>query len=601
MKLPVRDRSALVEAALGKRPMDLVIRNVNMVNVFTGEIYPAKIGIYDGFIAHIEADPDGFIRVDVESYTPMEGKEEFDGGGMYIIPGLIDTHVHIESSMMTPANFARTVIPQGTTTIITDPHEIGNVLGVEGVRYMLEASEDLPMRQYILVPSCVPSAPGLETAGAVFGPEEVARMMEWERVLGLAEVMDFPGVIYGNERMKQILKVALERDGFIQGHSPTLRGRALSAYLCAGPRSDHEITVAAEAREKIRLGMTVDARESSISQNLKELIPAIRDFCHPMNFTLCTDDREPDDLLHQGHMNYVVRRAIEEGLEPVDAIRCATLHAAQSIGLENLGAVAPGYAADLVILPSLSEMKPSYVFFQGRLVAEKGKLTVDIPSKEFPLEKENTIRISPLKPEDFRIAAPISEGKIPTRVISYITEDSLYTEFNIEELQVRDGFLDISNAEGLNYVAVFQRHGSTGNRSIGVVGNFGLTEGAIASTVSHDCHNLTVVASNPQDAALAANTLIECGGGLACAQYGKVIAILPLPIAGLMSPLSCEQLAVQTSNMKKALKNLGIPGENPLLRIATLTLAVIPKAKITDMGLVSVIEQEFVSLFPEAL
>lgn len=596
MMLSADKRRELVEAALGKRPLDLAITNAKLVNVFTGEIYPADVGIYQGFIAHVQADPDG---VRGETPPPLEGTVTIDASGSYLIPGLVDSHVHIESSMMTPANFAGVIIPHGTTTAITDPHEIGNVLGVPGVRYMLEASEDLPMRQYILVPSCVPSVMDLETAGACFGTKEVAEMLDWERVLGVAEVMDFPGVITGSERMRGILDQAHRRGAFIQGHSPTLTDRALSAYLCAGPESDHEVRVGSEAREKMRLGMTIDARESSMSRNLDQLIPAIRDFNAPPNLTFCTDDREPADLLYEGHMNHVVRRAIEEGMEPTLALRAATLQAARNAGLANLGAIAPGYAADMALVPSLEGMNPSHVFFAGKLVAQDGEMTVSLPKRTFDLEQENTVHLDKLRPGDFAIKAPIEEGTIPTRVLTYQTADSLFARFEVEDLPVRGGEVDISGQEGLRLVAVFNRHGAPENRFVGIIRDFGLERGAIGSTISHDCHNLTVVASDPIDAALACNTLRECGGGIVCTRDGEVLDLVQLPIAGLMSPLAAEELAPRTSHLKDTIREMGIPGEDPLLRIATLTLAVIPEAKITDQGLVAVNEQKLVPLFPK--
>ncbi|MFP4200576.1 MAG: adenine deaminase [Clostridia bacterium] len=595
MRIQPRDRDALVEAALGKRPADLLIENVQLVNVFTGEIYPASVLVYEGFVAHVEADPDGLGG----EIHPMEAKERIDGGGSYLLPGLIDSHVHIESSMMTPANFARTVLPHGTTTAITDPHEIGNVLGIEGVRYMLEASEGLPMRQYVLTPSCVPSVPGLETTGASFGAEEIAEMLQWDRVLGLAEVMDYPGVIHGSQRMRDILAEAQERNTFIQGHSPTLSGRALSAYLCAGPTSDHEVRVTSEAREKMRLGMTIDGRESSISRNLEDVIPALEGFDLPPNFTLCTDDREPADLIADGSVNHVVRRAIEEGVEPVRAIRYATLHPARSVGIENLGAVAPGYVADMVLVPDLEAMVAKRVFFEGREVARNGQTIVEFPDADFSIERHNTVHLAPLEPRDLQIEAPGGSTSAKVRVITYASEDSLFAEFAEEDVPVTEGYLAPTEGGNLATVAVFHRHGANDNRALGIIRRFGLTHGAVAATVSHDCHNLTVVATNPEDGARAANVLIEHGGGLACVRGGEVLDVLPLPIAGLMSDATPEQMARSTERLKDTLRGMGIPGEDPLLRIATLTLAVIPEAKITDMGLVSVNDQELVPLFCE--
>ena len=592
MIISPKNRYNLVEAALGKRKLDLVIKNVKLVNVFTEEIYSAEIGIYDGFIAHVEA------ANSCKDHEIMKASNTFDGQGMYIIPGLIDSHVHIESSMMIPRNFAKTVVPLGTTTVVTDPHEIANVLGLKGVKYMLNSSKDLPMNQYILTPSCVPSVPGYEESGASFTQKEIRQMLEWDRVLGVAEVMDFPGVLAGNDRMWNILKEAKDRNSFIQGHSPGLKGRNLSAYLCAGPESDHEITGVCEAREKLRLGMTVDARESSMSQNLKAIIASLPENKLPANFTLCTDDREPADLLNEGHMNYVVKRAIEEGLKPVQAIKAATLQAASSIGIKNLGAIAPGYPADMVLLLSLKKMDPACVFYQGELVAEDEELKKSISTVDYEVEKMNTVYLSQLTEDDFKIRVKKDKETIKTRVISYSEKDPLYTEFDMQKIPVTGGILNIKSGEKLNYISVFNRHKGKNQQSSGVIKNFGLKKGAIASTISHDCHNLVVVYTNFKDAVIAANSLINSGGGIACVQKGKVVAELELPVAGLMSTLQAEELSRKVNKVKNSLKKLGLEDEYPLLKITTLTLAVIPEAKITDQGILSVNEQKFVSLFP---
>ena len=595
MKLRPPNRRHLVEAALGQRPVDLLIHNVRMVNVFSGEIYPAAVAVYDGFIAHVEpADPD-----DDGPLPAINAHATLDGEGLHLLPGLIDSHVHIESSMMTPANFARTVLPHGTTTAITDPHEIANVLGMEGIDYMLKAGADLPMRQFLLIPSCVPSVPGLETAGADFTAREIGEMLDWERVLGVAEVMDFPGVIHGNPRMVEILKVADDRGVFIQGHAPELSGRALSAYLCSGPMSDHEVRTEAEAKAKLRAGMILDARESSISRNLQALIPAVTQLSAPPNFTLCTDDREPGDLMEKGSVNHVVRRAIEEGLDPVIAIRHASLRPAQAVGIQNLGAIAPGYAADFLLAPDIRRIAPRHVFVAGQQVVRDGECVNFPADASFAIEGKNTVKIPSLHPDTFRITAPKNEGTVLTRIIRYDNTDSLGTTFTLEALPIKDGDLDLAERADLSYVGVFHRHGQNDNYALGVLGHFGLTHGAIASTVAHDCHNLTVVARNPRDAHIAASALIECGGGLVCVADGEILELLPLPVAGLMSPLSPGELAAQTRRMKTRLREMGIPGDDPLLRIATLTLAVIPEARITDRGLVGVSEQRIVPLFPD--
>jgi adenine deaminase len=588
-------RKELVEAALGSRSLDLVIKDVKLVNVFTGEIYDAEIGIYDRFIAHISADPDQPNR----RPKPLDANNTFDGKGMYVIPGFIDPHIHIESTMMTPTNFAACVLPSGTTTVVTDPHEVANIMGIQAVKYMHAASENLPMRQYILAPSCVPASPGLENSGATLGAEEIAQILELDRVIGLGEIMDFAGVISNDKRIRSIIREAEKRNAFLQGHSPRLTGRKLSAYLCGGPVSDHEVSFGTEAREKLRLGMYIDARESSMSRNVAEIVDAVKSFPLTLsNLTLCTDDREPEDLLEEGHMNHVVRRAVAAGLDPVVAIRCATLNAAREIGIENLGAIAPGYVADLVIVPSLKELEPYAVFFEGKQVAQEGQLTVEIPQQTFPIESTNTIHLDTPDESMFKIAAPIQNGRVSTRVISYQSLDSNLTEFAIEELPVKEGYLDISHDTDLKYAAVLNRHKGFSNYSLGVVRNFGTQKGTAASTIAHDCHNLTVVYSTPAQAVLAIKELIECGGGIVCILDDQVLAKLELPIFGILSPLSCQALSKNIPAIKYAYNTLGLSkSPNPLLRTAVLSLSVIPMARITDKGLVSVMDASFVSLF----
>ena len=592
---PKEKREELVEAALGSRPLDLVIKDVKMVNVFTGEIYRAEIGIFDRFIAHISADPDR----PTQKPESLDAKNTFNGKEMYVIPGFIDPHIHIESTMMTPANFTASVLPSGTTTVVTDPHEVANVMGISAVKYMHEASENLPMRQYILAPSCVPPSPGLENAGATLEAKEVAQILQWDRVIGLGEIMDFVGVISSDKRIRNIIHEAEERNGFLQGHAPRLTGRKLSAYLCGGPVSDHEVSLEKEAREKLRLGMFIDARESSMSRNVSEIIRAAKSFPFTLsNLTLCTDDREPEDILKDGHMNHVVRRAVEAGLDPVAAVRCATLNAAREIGIENLGAIAPGYLADLVIVPSLKEFKPYAVFFEGKHVAQEGQLSIEIAKKTFPIEKMNTIHLKTPDESIFKIAAPLQNGEVATRVISYKSLNSNITEFSIEKLPVKAGYLDISHDTNLKYVAVLNRHTGFTNYSVGVVRNFGTKKGTVASTIAHDCHNLTVVYSTPAEAVLATKELIKCGGGIVCILHDEILAKLELPIFGILSPLSCQALSKNIRAVKDTYNTLGLrKSKNPLLRTTVLSLSVIPMAKITDKGLVSVMDARLVSLF----
>lgn len=594
MKLKLNNKKKLVNAALGKIPCDLVIKNAQIVNVFTGEIYLGNVGVYNGFIAHVQCDPDNLNKVEKE----LIGKTVIDANGEYLIPGLIDAHEHIESSMMTPRHLAEAVIPHGTTTVVTDPHEIANVLGVDGVKYMHDSSENIPMRQFILIPSCVPAVPGLENSGAVFTINEINELLKLPRVIGLAEVMDFLGVINNDDRIYDIVECVDEKGLFIEGHAPSLSGRELSAYLCGGPVSDHESTSAQEAKDKLRAGMYVDAREGSIAKNLAEIISGAKSFRYLDTLTLCTDDREAEDILNKGHMNDVLRKAVSLGMNPVDAIKCATINTAKEINVRNLGAIAPGYVADMILTKSLDHIKPSKVFFEGKLSAEDGKLAVDIVNKQFPIESKNTVFVDKLKGEDFKIKAPVENGKIKTTVIKYNELMTLDTDFSYEEIPVKNGFLDLSGDPDLKFVAVINRHQYFNTKAFGVVRNFGTKKGAVGSTVSHDCHNLTIVYDNVENALAVFEDLAKTGGGISCSINGKVLENLELPIGGLMSDKKCEYLAEQSTKMKNALRALGLVKlENPLLRIATVALPVIPNVKMSDLGIIDVLNKKIVDMF----
>lgn len=590
MKLKFKDKKKMLQAALGTIPCDLVIKNANVVNVFTGEILPANVFVFDGFIAHVE-------------YSNLEdcnAKEVFDAKGQYMIPGLLDSHVHIESSMMTPRHFAEAVIPWGTTTVITDPHEIGNVWGVEGVRYMHDNANDVPMRQLIDIPSCVPAVPGIEQAGADFLAEQIEELTSLERVIGLAEVMDFLAVIHGDDRMMDILNVAEEKGLYLQGHAPFLSGRMLSAYLCGGPNTCHESRRSDEAIEKMRQGMFVDMRESSISKNVVEIWNGVKDFKFYDTLTICTDDRESHEILESGHISDVVRIAIANGMDPVTAIKSATINTAREIKLEHLGAIAPGYIGDMVILPSLEEMRPSAVFFEGKLVAQDGKLCSPIPAKSFPLESKNSVNVCrELTAEDFRIKAPVENGTVKVNVMKFADYTLSSTDAVVEELPVKDGYLDISHDADLKYVAVINRYGYD-RMALHVVRHFGTESGALASTVSHDSHNITCVYDTVENAFLAVSELIKVGGGMCAVQDGKILHTLALPVGGLISTKPAAELAEDAAQMKAANRALGlVQMPNPLLRIVTLALPVIPNAKMSDVGLVNVNTKELIPLFAE--
>lgn len=585
-KLEPKNKKELLKAALGLIPADLAVKNCQLVNVFTGEIYPVVVYVKDGFVAHVELK---------ELDGPYHAEEVFDGEGRYLIPGFVDSHMHIESSMMVPRNFAKVVIPHGTTTIIHDPHELGNVYGVEGVRYMHDSAEGIPMRQLVDIPSCVPAVPGCENAGAEFFAKEIYELAGLERVVGLAEVMDFLGVMYGDDRMMDIIEAAKENGLYLQGHAPGVSGRNLSAYLCGGPNTCHETRGSEEALEKLRMGMYVDARESSITKNVEAIWNGVKDCRFFDTLTLCTDDRESDDLLHEGHMNAVARKAIECGMDPVAAIKSATINPAREIGVEHLGAIAPGYVADMVLTKDITTLWADVVFYEGRVVAKDGKLAEPIADLDFEIETRNSMNLAPVTADDFVIKTPVENGTVKVNIMEYLTKDSSVTALNTVELPVENGKIVLG--EDMAFVAVLNRYGK-GTRGFGIVKNFGLNEGAIASTVSHDSHNLTIVYFKPEDAMAAANELIAQGGGMTAVKDGAVRNTLRLEVGGLMTKLDAEELTVEAAGMKETEKEMGLTVPvNPLLRIVSLALPVVPAVKMSDLGMVNVADQTMIPMF----
>ncbi|HWP79006.1 MAG TPA: adenine deaminase C-terminal domain-containing protein [Candidatus Acidoferrum sp.] len=585
MRVEPKDIKALIDAAAGRTPADLALFNVKFVNVFSGEVYPAVVYIKDGFVAH----------VDHFAVSPEEAAAYLDGEGRYLIPGFVDAHAHIESSMLVPWRFAASVVPRGTTTMITDPHELANVLGEEAVVYMHDAGEGLPMRQLIDIPSCVPAVPGLETAGAEFDGETVRRLAKLQRVVGLAEVMDFVGVAEGDPRMMDIIAAARECGLYIQGHAPIGVGRQLSAYIAGGPKTCHETRSAEDAAYKIRNGMAVDARHSSMAKNVEQIVMGVRQFKYTDSLCLCSDDRETADNMTLGHMDEVVRAAVRAGLSGVDAVRCATLNPARAANLENIGAVAPGYTADMLLCDDLASFHIDTVIYGGKVVAKSGRLTEEIPPRAYPIEEKNTLRLPALTPADFLLKAP-REGQVDVNVLTYRSPGGSLTDCVRETLPVRDGCVDLSGDGGLAHVMILNRYGK-GNRTLGVVRGFGLKKGANASTVSHDCHNLCVVYHTPEEGYAAVRALETCGGGM-CYVEGGAVTLLPLPVGGLITTAAPEALAAAAEALKEALREAGISSPNPVLRIATMALPVIPTAKFSDLGLVDVMHKRLIPIFP---
>ena len=589
-RLSLRERNDLVDAAMGRRPFDTLIRNVRLVNVFTGEIYRSEIGICHGYIAFVDNDPEGLLGADTARHSCHDS---IDGTGLFAVPGFIDAHVHIESSMLTPPNFARLVVPRGTMTIITDPHEIANVMGIAGVEYMLRAGGGLPMYQYVLAPSCVPAVPSLESSGAHFGKNEIGKLLDLDGVLGVAEVMDYYGVLHNDRRMAEILDTALDRNLFIQGHVFGRSMSELAAYLSAGPSSNHEITDGAEARISLRSGMYVDARDSSFERNVAAIVRSLDGIPAPPRLTLCTDDRVPSQILASGHIDDCLRSALAGGLDPVAAIRAATINTATAYGLRALGAIAPGYVANLNLLRSLETMEVASVFFEGTEVARDHRLLVDIPAGVHEEERRNTVQVREIGAEELSLRAPREDGTVAVRVMCHKDLSSPFTEERIEAVQVNGGYVALSG--GLNYIAVIQRHGGT-SLAVALIRNFHLHRGAVAATVCHDSHNLAVVYTNTADALRAVAELVRLRGGIAYVD-GDRIESLALPVAGLMSLEPAEELAPALDRMNRVLHAAGIEAEHPILRIATVALPVIPSIKLTDCGLVDTVRQELVSVF----
>jgi len=566
---------ATIAVARGEKPADLLLRNAQLVNVLSGEIHPADIAVYNGTVV-------GFGEYQAGQVVDLEGR--------FVCPGFMDAHVHLESSMVQPAEFARAVVPLGTTAVICDPHEIANVLGLEGVQYILDASEGLPLHVYVMVPSCVP-ATHMETAGAELTAADIAKLMGRDRVLGLAEMMNFPGVLYRVPAVLEKLRAAGNRP--IDGHAPGLTGLDLNAYVAAGIQSDHECTTLEEAREKLRRGMHILIREGTTARNLHALLPLVT----PANARLChfcTDDRHPDTLLDkdQGHINDIVRKAIAWGLDPVTAIQMASINTAEYLRLRGIGAVAPGYRADLLVLDDLKTVQVAQVYAAGRLVAEQGRFLAS-RSDLLPVPIQPSVHLD-LSAIDFTIAA----GEGPARVIGVIPEQVVTRELRVEPT-TRDDRVVADPERDLLKIAVVERHHRTGNVGLGLVAGVGLKRGAIASSVAHDSHNLVVIGASDDEMRAAVAAILEMGGGQVVVAGGEVQAACPLPIAGLMSDQPLETVAAQVEALTKAARALGCTLPDPLMTMSFLALAVIPSLKLTDRGLVDVGRFDFVPLFGE--
>ena len=559
--------------ARGDEPADLVLSGGRVLSVFTGELLRADVAIAGEHVA-------GLGR--------YEGRTVVDCSGLFLLPGFIDGHMHIESTKLMVDEFARTVLPWGTTTVVLDPHEIANVFGLRGVRSLLAAAERIPLDYYVMVSSCVPASV-FESSAETVTAEDIARFLAEEpRALGVAEMMNFPAVVAGDPDALAKVEAARRLGRHVDGHAPGLSGRDLNAYLAAGVRSDHECTTAEEALEKRRLGMWIMLREGSAARDLEALLPVVLEH-GPANSMLVTDDREPDHLLGHGHVNDVIRKAVALGCPPADAVIMATLHPARYHGLQEHGAVAPGFLADVVAVEDLERVRPSRVWKRGRLVAEEGR-ALEVPRAVAPDWMRGSVRIPTLSAADFRIPA---NGAL--RVIG-VRPGEIVTRALVAEPEIRDGVALADPGRDLAKVAVIERHRGTGRIGLGFVRGFGLRRGALASTHAHDAHNLVVVGVDDGDIAAAANRLREIGGGQVAVTGGRVAAELACPIGGLLSDRTAEEVAAAASRLEEAARGLGVALAAPFMAMSFLALSVIPELKITDRGLVDTVRFELVPL-----
>jgi adenine deaminase len=566
-----------IQVASGEGTADLLIKNGRVVNVFSGQIERKDVAIFGGRIV---------------GFGDYPSKKMVDVKGDFLCPGLIDGHVHIESSMVTIPQFARAVVPNGTTSVIIDPHEIANVMGLRGIRFMTESAKGIPLNVFIMAPSCVP-ATNMETSGAVLRATEIKSLLKEPRVIGLAEMMNFPGVIYRNPGV--LKKIEQAKGKRIDGHAPLLSGKSLNAYLTAGIRSDHECTTLKEAKEKLANGMWIMIREGSTARNLRDLLPLVT----PKNsrhLLFVTDDRHPKELLEEGHINSIVRKAVKWGTDPILAIQMATLNVAEYFRLDDLGAIAPGYRADIITFDHLGGFQIKKVFKDGVLVAEDGKM-VSRPVRISPFLKkgaQSSVRIKDIKSDGFVI-----RSDQPLAKIIQLIPDQIVTKKVLMKMVLKDGVAFPNIKEDILKIAVMERHRATGNVGLGFVQGFGLKRGAIGSSVAHDSHNLVIVGTNDEDMLETVMAIQKMGGGLAVVSGGKVLASLPLPIAGLMTDGSVIQVNHQLETLLQAAKSLGCKLPDPFMTVSFISLPVIPELKITDKGLVDVNKFKIVPVFGE--
>lgn len=564
----------IIRVGRGEWPADLLIQNARVIDVLSGEIVSTHVALHAGRVA-------GFGNYKAQAYMDLEGR--------YLAPGFIDGHIHVESTMLTPPEFARAVVPRGTTAIVCDPHEIANVLGVEGISYMLRASAGLPVTFYVMLPSCVP-ATNMETSGAELTSGDLALLLPRRRVIGIAEMMNYPGVIAGDREVLNKIRIAGHRR--VDGHAPGLTGKALCAYVDAGIHSDHECVTADEALEKLRLGMYIMIREGTTEKNLKELIKVVTSQ-NSRQFMFVTDDKHPEDLMELGHIDHLVRMAIAEGVEPMTAMQMATINTAAYFGLKDVGAVAPGFRADFAVIDDLEQVTVSRVFKDGQVVADSGR-ALDFESESPARGIRGTVNIDNDSLVDLSVRAEGSKLRVIGIVPGQITTEKLLVEPKVE------GGLVVSDPErDILKMAVVERHTASGNVGLGFVKGLGFKRGAIACSVAHDSHNVIVVGVSDVDMRAAVIEIAKMNGGAVVVVDGRLVASLPLPVAGLMSDQPIRDVAAAVREVVGAAAELGCQLPDPLISMSFLALPVVPSLKLTDMGLVDVEKFELVGLWEE--
>ena len=585
----------LVDVAMGRRPADLVVRNGRLVSVHSGEILPnMDVAVCGCRIAYVGPDA---------SHAIGAGTKVVEANGRYLLPGLCDGHMHVESGMVTVTEFVRAVLPHGTTSMFIDPHEIANVLGLPGVWLMHEEASRMPNNVYVQMPSCVPSAPGLETPGATIGPDEVAEAMPWPHIIGLGEMMNFPGVYFNDDKMHDEIAETMKAGKTVGGHyaSPDL-GLPFHGYVAGGPADDHEGTRMEDAVARVRQGMKAMLRLGSAWYDVATQVKAITEMgLDSRSFILCTDDSHSGTLVNDGHMNRVVRHAIAQGLPPITAIQMATLNTAEHFGVaRDIGSVTPGRYADMVLTSDLVTLPIELVIARGDVVAENGRLSINLPQTTYPDYAKNTIKLGKtLTPTDFNIPIANPQSQVTVRTIGVI-ENQAPTRALQHTLSVADGLIQPDMAQDVAQIALVERHRATGNVVNAFVSGFGFNVPcAIGSTVAHDSHHMIVVGTDKTDMARAANRLGEVGGGIVIYKEGQEIALVELPIAGLMSNERAEIVAGKAARMVQAFVECGCTLNNANMQLSLLALVVIPELRISDLGLVDVTKFEIVPLVVE--